>query len=250
MKRRARTYLSKRFIVIFLTTMIPVLVLPISCLDGDGGGRRTANFEKCEVWPEFRCPNNEVRASWSTSPDTPIKITIEGDTVDKPGHDDYVISASEFNQFQDTVKIELKVNVQGGEKRTFTVKTIRGTQSYLRPGAKVSGTDYKYIVELLPEIWSDDIYVYGLELFRPKSYRCIGSSTDNSFNWQYDKGKAVFGYLNKDNGHRVGFDPKPKAAGEWYFTLRNPGSEQFCDGWKLLNTVPQIWFKVECKSKN
>lgn len=247
MGRKTKRYLPKWPVVVLATIMILMIILPIACIDGPG---KTANFKECKVWPQFRCPDDEVRASWSTSPNTSIKITIGGNTVSKPGHGDLVMSAADFNAYGDVVDIKFKIDIPGGEQRTIRVETIRGFEEYARDGLAVTGstTPYRYKVDLPAQTWSDDIHVYALTLVKPKSYRCGGSSQETSFKWQYDKTMAISGYLLKENDFQKTFDnPQPKAAGTWYFTIQNPSDDRSCPGWKEIDKIPRVTFRVACK---
>lgn len=158
MRLKAKSYLSGRFIGILLTIMVPVLVLPISCIDGPGGGRRTANFKTCKVWPQYRCPDDDVNISWATSPNNPIVIRIGDDSFDKEGQGNWTIPAAEFNNYPDEAVVDMKINIDGGERKKHTVRTVRGSESYSRTALTVSG-DYVYEIDLPHEVWSDDIHV-------------------------------------------------------------------------------------------
>lgn len=204
----------------------------------------TANFRECEVWPEQRCTNDSVRAHWTTSPDTPIKIKYPGKEISAPGHGDHLISASDFNALPSEVDIVFKIDIEGGEERTKKVRTIYGFDTYERTGVDVG--DYRYKVDLPPQIWSEDIHVYKLELIFRKSYQCTGSLIEHDLKWQFDKGMNISDYLLPDNEYQISFDPQPKAAGVWYFTLENPGDEHSCAGWELLNLTPIVEFTVGC----
>ena len=214
--------------------------------------RRTANFKECEVYPEQRCPDDEVRAHWSTNPDTPIKIRYAGNEVSEDGHGDYVIDASDVNSYPDPLEIEFQIDVSGGERRKKVVNTIHGYENIYRTGTEEDAANYIYKVILPDQVWSDDIYVYAITLISPKGFNCTDRMGGrpfyyHSFKWQFDKTIYVSDYLSNDNNYEFDFSDDPvQAQGVWYFTLTNP--EPNCLEWEGLIKAPTLSFKVACKS--
>ena len=225
-----------------------VIIVGIITIVSSDDGEKTENFKECNVLPQFRCPDDDVRAHWSTSPDTPIKIIYEDKEVEKEGHGDYVISAADVNSLPDPFTVTLKVNTPNGESREFKIETVRGLETYLRTGLRIEET-FRYKIDMLPEIWSDDIIVHSIKLTNPRYYTCTGSLDQHNLQWQFDKGTTISGYLVREGGFETSFDPQPTISGTWYFTIQNPSSELYCPGWKLTSTElsPQVEFTVSCK---
>ncbi|HAN17917.1 MAG: hypothetical protein A2X13_10615 [Bacteroidetes bacterium GWC2_33_15] len=236
--RKSKFYQYGLFFVIVIIGLITIIAT---------NGEKTVNFKTVKVYPLFRCPKDDVRAHWTTSPDTPIKIIYNDETHDAPGSGDYLINAEDVNALPNPVVITLKIDASNGESREFTVETIMGIETYSRTGLYISDTRYRFRIEFIPEIWSNDIIVHKIQLQYPQKYTCIGKPDEYLINWQYDKGTAVSGYLTADNGFQAGFDPQPTISGIWYFTMLNFGDEKYCPGWDTFPKAPTVVFQVSCK---
>lgn len=208
-----------------------------------------ANFKTFVVNPLFRCPNTDVRISYSTSPDTEVIITFGGQSVTAPGHGDYVIPADTINDLGDEVTVNVKINAQNGESRNPTIKTLLRATKIIRTGLRLTDNQYRFEIEMPDEAWDDNIYINRLELISPRFYTCTGSTTEHKINWQYDKGIYVSGYLTKDNGFAISLSPEVQAQGSWFYTFQNPSNDIYCDGWKLFyhSVAPQVQHTCFCK---
>ena len=208
-----------------------------------------ANFKYFVVNPLFRCPNTDVRISYSTSPDTEVIIKFGDQTETAPGHGDYVIPANIINSFGDELDVSVTINAENGESKNVTIKTLLRATKIIRSGLRLADNENRFEIEMPDEAWDDNIYVNKLELVSPKYYTCMGSLDEHDINWQYDKGIYVSGYLTKDNGFANSLSPDVQAQGSWFYTFQNPGDDRFCDGYKLWysSAYPQVQHTCFCK---
>ncbi len=233
-----------------LILLVLVLLLIPFFLGGACDGltqQKKANFKELEVYPEFRCPGEDVRAHWTTFPDTPIKIQFEGREVSEAGHGDWVLRASDADSLSDPLEITFKIGTAGGETLKKTVDTIHGYEYIARTGTEYDADNYKYKIDLPDQCWSDDIYVYEINIILPKNFNCTEKTgrKDYWLNWQYDKTFYYSGYLNKDNFYNAVFSNGVQAQGIWLFGITNPNTS--CLEWETLANQPAVQYKVACK---
>jgi hypothetical protein len=240
----------------FLLLGLCVVLGLVTTLATDGGGDTSkADFKDARVWPLFRCPDDDVRASWTTTPDTPIKILFGGHEISEEGHGDHVLKADIVNHLPPEFEIELKIDSDNAESRKFVVATIIPFSLQDGIGYRIDQDQYLYKVAFASSIWSDDIHVNQIWLESPHVYACVGSNATNHFVWQIEKGTSLSKGLNSSNDFHVSFDgthddPRPKLSGEWIVTLRNPSNSAHCNGWKEryeTTLFPELRFEIRCE---
>jgi len=198
------------------------------------------------VGNQYRCVGTDVTLSYSTSPDTPVRIYINGAVFQAtaPGHWSGIIPAAEIDNLNDP-EVEIMVEViASGDSDTETVTTFFGPQDVQRTALPVGGSptvDFEDVLQ--PALWDDNIQVNRIRLLSPHTYECPREIPDTTkdHSWQVDKGPSVPSYiLESSNNYSANYN-NVIAQGSWMYH-----SNATCYGGLQTISSPVLIYSFSC----